>query len=102
MLQPAEVRQSDLSCKDADPLCAKLISIPAGFVVTKSTCAKSMLDEKEALTDKVIPLNGLDNAHVGAWLLLHIQLLNPAELIPARQVSNDQGICHAVCLHSSN
>lgn len=42
---------------------------------TRTTIARSLLGIDEwpkALTDKVIALDGFDNAHVGAGLLLHV------------------------------
>lgn len=53
------------------------------------------------LTDKVVPLDGLDHSHVGAGLLLHVQLLHPSQVITPSQVCNEQGICHAVGLHTN-
>lgn len=53
----------------------------------------------EALTDKVIALDGFDDPHEGAGLLLHVQLLHPGQLLPPCQVSDQQRICHAVGLY---
>ncbi len=57
--------------------------------------------QARTLTDKVVPLDGLDHTHVWAGLLLHVHLLNPHQLIAPCQVSNEQSICHPVCLQAT-
>lgn len=63
---------------------------------TVSGCSRG----NRKLTDEVVSLNGLHNSHVGTGLFLHVQVLHPSQLLPPSQVSNEQGICHPVGLHS--
>ena len=64
--------------------------------------AKSRVSsQRKTLTDKIVSLDGLDHPHVGTGLFLHVQLLYPSQVVPPSQVSNEQGICHAVGLHTN-